>query len=148
MLKPRTDLAVEDRTPEFVNERIRERTRARVNSLADAPDDALRERLYDLDTEWDVARAVEAHAGLAVIGTLLLGKLVDKRFYALTGAVGALLVNFSLSRWWPPISVFRRLGFRTPREIDQERCALEAALRSRVAAELDESGMNAPPDDA
>jgi hypothetical protein len=47
--------------------------------------------------------------------------------------------------WCPPVSLFRRLGFRTQREIDEERFALKALLGhfQQVPARAERSGLQA-----
>jgi hypothetical protein len=131
MLFPKTTTRVEENTRPEVNEALRAETRSRIARYARAPESEIRERLEELDREWDVERALETNAAAAVLGTLLLGKTVDKRFYALTAAVGGFLLQHALQGWCPPLPALRRLGFRTASEIEHEREALHSALRSR-----------------
>jgi len=79
----------------------------------------------------DIERALEANASLAVLATLALGRLVHRRFYALTGIVAGFFLNHAVRGWCPPLPALRRMGFRTPREIEDERRLLENALRVR-----------------
>ncbi|MBI3289307.1 MAG: hypothetical protein HYZ74_07295 [Elusimicrobia bacterium] len=125
---------IEDNTDQSINKRIREQAQERVARLATAPDEDVRRRMLELEYEWDVERAVEANMSLAVVATLLLGRFLDRRFYALTGVVGGFLLNHAARGWCPPLPALRRRGFRTAREIDEEHRALETALRSRSAA--------------
>ncbi len=41
-------------------------------------------------------------------------------------AVAGFLFQHAVQGWCPPVPLFRRLGFRTAREIDHERYALKA----------------------
>ncbi|WP_445503783.1 hypothetical protein [Microvirga sp. G4-2] len=83
-------------------------------------------RLRELDREWDVERMLEANAStLAFTGTVL-GATVDKRWLALPALVTAFLFQHAAQGWCPPLSILRRLGFRTAREINTERYALKA----------------------
>jgi hypothetical protein len=54
-----------------------------------------------------------------------VGTFVDHRFYLLPGLVGAFLLQHAIQGWCPPVPIFRRLGFRTAGEIDEERYALK-----------------------
>ena len=51
---------------------------------------------------------------------------MDRRFYLLPAAVAGFLLQHAVQGWCPPVPVFRRLGFRTAAEIDEERYALKA----------------------
>lgn len=135
---------IERHTSAATNQKIIEDTKASVTRWSLATDDELRDRLHALDAEWDVERAIEANAGAAVMGSLLLGRLVDKRFYVLTGVIGALLIQFSRSGFWPNLGLWRMLGFRTTAEIDFERASLQRALRARgyaAGAGVDDAGL-------
>jgi hypothetical protein len=52
--------------------------------------------------------------------------LSSRRWLALPALVAGFLMQHALQGWCPPLPVLRRLGFRTQREIDQERYALKA----------------------
>jgi hypothetical protein len=51
---------------------------------------------------------------------------VDRRWYLLAGVVAGFLLQHAVQGWCPPVPVFRRWGFRTAAEIDEERYALKA----------------------
>jgi hypothetical protein len=105
---------------------IRRRAEESVRSCAAAGPEAIDRRLAELDREWDIERTLEANASGAVLIGLALGTFVDRRLYALPAAVAAFLLQHALQGWCPPVPVFRRLGFRTSAEIDEERYALKA----------------------
>ncbi|MBX9677636.1 MAG: hypothetical protein K2X38_02650 [Gemmataceae bacterium] len=74
----------------------------------------------------DVERTLEANAAsVSLIGSLL-GFTVDRRFFALPGLVAGFLLQHAVQGWCPPLPIFRHLGFRTAREIDDERNALKS----------------------
>lgn len=131
----KTATRVEESSAEEVNAGIRERTKARIARYAAAPEVELRDRLEALDYEWDIERMLEANAAGVVLLGLLMGRTFDRRWYALSGAAGVFLMQHVLQGWCPPVSLFRRLGIRTAREIEHERNALLTALRSRTQAE-------------
>jgi len=89
-----------------------------------ADDATLSGRIRELEREWDVERAIEAHAGSVSLLGLVLGVAVDRRFLALPFAVAGFLVLHSLEGLYPPLAVMRRLGIRTAAEIHQEILAL------------------------
>ncbi|QDU24344.1 DUF2892 domain-containing protein [Urbifossiella limnaea] len=123
---PSTSQRVPDQTAAHVNEAIRQRTRGSVERAAAGGVPAIDRRLAELDAEWDVERTLEANAATAAATGAALALLVDRRFAVLPLVVGGFLLQHALQGWCPPLPVFRRLGFRTPTEIDEERAALKA----------------------
>jgi hypothetical protein len=111
---------VSARTSAEVNLRIADTTRGRLVRIGDDPQ-AITLRLRELDREWDIERAIETNASLAVLAGITLGATVSRRFFALPAVVGAFLLQHALHGWCPPVPVLRRLGFRTAREIEDER---------------------------
>ena len=122
---PSTAMRVPEHTAHRVNERIRRRTEDTVARCAAAGPEAIARRLEDLDQEWDIERALEANAATVALLGVGLGAFVDRRFYLLPGLVGGFLLQHAIQGWCPPVPVFRRLGFRTAEEIDEERYALK-----------------------
>src|SRR5205085_8288771 len=110
---------------------------ARVRELAAHPQ-AIGPRLAALDREWDVERALATGSScLSLLGLALAGR-TSRRWLWLPLLVQGFYLQHTLQGWCPPLPIFRRLGFRTPHEIDDERCALEALQgepgRERVVA--------------
>jgi hypothetical protein len=126
---------VEDHSPEEINAGIREETKARIARYAAEPEEILRGRLEELEHEWDIERMLEANFAGVVLASLLLGRVAGKGFFALAGIAAVFMTQHVLQGWCPPVSVFRRLGIRTSREIEHERNSLLTALRSRMQAE-------------
>lgn len=83
------------------------------------------QRLEELDGEWDVERVLETNAAVAVLVGVALGTFVHRRFFAVPAIVGGFLLQHALQGWCPPLPIFRRMGFRTPDEINEERYALK-----------------------
>jgi hypothetical protein len=122
---PSTVERVPMHTAEHVNEQIRRQTEENVRRTASAGREAIDRRLRELDEEWDIERTLEANAAtLAAVGAGL-ALTVDRRFALLPLVVGGFLLQHAVQGWCPPVPVFRRLGFRTQREIDEERVALK-----------------------
>jgi hypothetical protein len=106
-------------------------TEENVARYRNASPEAVQGRLAELSREWDIERAIEANAAsIALIG-ILLGAFVDIWFLLVPAIVGLFLLEHALHGWCPPVPILRRLGFRTSREIFEERLALLAATRRR-----------------
>lgn len=121
---PSTTTRVERNTSNAVNERIRARTERNVIYFSEHPNE-IDERLRELDQEWDIERTLEANASTIGIASIALGALVSKRWLFLPFAVCGFLLQHALQGWCPPVSVFRRQGVRTMKEINDERFALK-----------------------
>jgi hypothetical protein len=123
---PTTTRRVPDSTADRVNEAIRLRTRESVERAAAGGVPAIDRRLAELDAEWDTERTLEANAATVAAAGAALALLVDRRFALVPLVVGGFLLQHAVQGWCPPLPVFRRLGFRTQTEIDEERAALKA----------------------
>jgi hypothetical protein len=135
----RTETRVAENTPEEINRQIRRDIRARVLYFAQRPEEIDR-RLDELDREWDIERLLQANAGILSLMGLTFG-VIRSRWYILPAAAAAFLVQHAVQGWCPPVSLLRRIGIRTTREINHERYALKA-LRGdfdsvRLDADLD-----------
>ena len=115
---------VPQHTSEDVNRWIEQETQERVFKFAANPA-AIPRRLRELDEEWDIERLLEANASALAFTGAALGASVDRRWLAVPLVVGAFLFQHAIQGWCPPVPIFRRLGFRTAREIDIERVALK-----------------------
>ena len=82
-------------------------------------------RLAELEREWDLGRAMTAGAAGFTLAGLALTALVDRRFVAVPAMVGGFLLQHAVQGWSPPVTLLRRLGFRTSGEICEERCGLK-----------------------
>lgn len=123
LIPPTTD-RVQRHTDEDLNERITRQTETNVASFAADPR-LIDRRLQELDREWDIERALEANAAIVSLVGLALGRLMNRRWYFLPTAVATFLLQHAVQGWCPPVGLFRRLGVRTEREIDEERFALK-----------------------
>lgn len=125
MLAPTTS-RVARHTSEQVNEEICRQTETNVRQHFGRGPRAISWRLDALDREWDIERLLEANAASLTVLGVVLGATVDRRFFAIPGIVGGFLLQHALQGWCPPVPLFRRLGFRTEQEIQEERYALKA----------------------
>lgn len=131
--QPPADDEVRAHTSDASNARIDDKTRAALEEAGRSPA-AIHARLDALGHEWNVDRALMLNFAI-VAG---LSSSLAMRSLARGGKLGgwgvlfytqiAFLAHHAIRRWCPPMPVFRRLGFRSQREIEAERCALEAGL--------------------
>jgi hypothetical protein len=98
----------------------------RLRQHAEADGASIETRLGELDREWDTDRTIELEASMMGLAGLALGAFVDRRFLAIPAIVGGAVFVQATTGWYPLLPVFRRLGFRTSREIARERYALKA----------------------
>ena len=125
---PSTIDRVPQQTAAHVNEQIRRQTDANIARTLTAGPAAIRQRLAELEREWDIDRLLEPNASSAILVGSALGAFVDKRFFAIPAVIAAFLLQHAIQGWCPPLPVFRRLGVRTGEEINREREALKRAL--------------------
>ncbi len=109
-----------------VNDAILCQMRRNLEEYHAAGPQAVSTRLQQLDAEWDIERTLEANAASVALIGLGLGAFVDRRYFVLPAVVAGFLLQHALQGWCPPLPIFRRLGFRTQPEIEQERYALKA----------------------
>ena len=109
-----------------INHRIREAMVHRLEHYRAHPDEIGR-RIQELNEEWDVERALATGSSLLSIAGLALGlaRGRERRWFALPLAVQAFYLQHTIQGWCPPLPILRRLGFRTPMEIELERAALK-----------------------
>lgn len=115
-------------TPADVNERIRDEMEARVTYLSRRGPEAMRRRLGELEEEWDVERCLETMAPSLTLTGLILGVVSNRKWFAVSLLVQSFFLQHALQGWCPPLPVMRRLGIRTPEEINEERFALKTLL--------------------
>lgn len=138
---PKTTERVAENTSASINRQIQEQTRASIASHARSGSTAIAQRLEELDNEWDVERTLEANAATVALVGVALGATVHRAWFLLPGAVAAFLLQHAVQGWCPPLPIFRRLGFRTQSEIEQERYALKA-LRGDFGSVKDKNAVS------
>src|SRR5947207_8821575 len=77
----------------------------------------LRQRVRQLDREWDVERLTAATAGVLLLVGLRLASLWGEQWLVFPAVVAACLLLHALLGWTPALPLFRVLGFRRPQEI-------------------------------
>ena len=129
---PNTVERVPAHTSDDVNRRIRLEADKRVRHFSENPA-GIDRRLRELDEEWDIERVLEANAASIAFTGTLLAATVHKRWLMLPVLVTGFLFQHAVQGWCPPVPILRRWGYRTAREIDEERVALKA-LRGDFSA--------------
>lgn len=110
---------------EELDKAVQRRMESRLSYYVDHPEE-IDARLGELDREWNIERVVQAKGGGLAAAGLLLGATVDRKWLALSAIGAAFLLQQAIQGWCPPYIPLRRAGFRTGREIEQERYALIA----------------------
>jgi len=108
-----------------VNQSIADHSLARL-ARCTTSNELIAARLRAVNREWDVERGLQAWAAGVVVAGATLAATRDRRWVALPAVVGTFLLQHAVQGWCPPLTVFRRLGFRTAGEIARERYALKA----------------------
>ncbi|WP_242929145.1 DUF2892 domain-containing protein [Pontibacter vulgaris] len=108
------------------NREIDEKTLENINRYGYDSPKKIDKRLKKLSKEWDLERALEVNASTLALTGLVLGATKDKRWFILPGIVASFLLQHGLQGWCPPLPILRKMGFRTRKEIDEERNALKA----------------------
>jgi hypothetical protein len=116
---------VRENSSETANRKIDEKALSYVRHYIDKSAEEIDARIEMLDKEWDIERVLELNAASLALSGVLLG-LKDQRWTILSGVVGAFLIQHAIQGWCPPVVLFRALGVRTRKEIDQEKYTLKA----------------------
>lgn len=121
---PKASTRVQDHTPAPINLKIHRQMQERVEILSAQDRSRIDERLRDLDREWDTERLLQANFATVTLISLALGAFVNQKWLRLAVGVPLFMIQHGLQGWCPPLSVFRRIGVRTPEEIENERYEL------------------------
>jgi hypothetical protein len=112
--------------------------RRRVEVYAHKGPEAIKQRIEELEREWDIERTLELNASTIALTGLLLGLSVNKKWLIVPGLVLPFLLQHAVQGWCPPLPLLRNWGFRSREEIDSEKYALKA-LRGDFAQATDAS---------
>src|SRR6266403_1195260 len=117
---------VQAQTAEDVNEKIEQSAKRRVLRAAGSGEVAISRDIQKLENEWDMERWLETNASALAFSGVVLGLMVNKKYFAIPCFVLPFLFQHPVQGWCPPVPLFRRKGVRTRREIDAEKYALKA----------------------
>jgi hypothetical protein len=121
---------VREHSPPHVNRRIALTAQASAELAIRQGRNQIVRRLAELDYEWEgtaLTLGLHRFAHPPLFGPRPKGLLY------LVGAQMAFLMLHATVGWCPPVSVFRRMGYRTKSEIDAERELLVRALENPPA---------------
>lgn len=108
------------------NRRIDTQTQQCLERFAASDREAISRHIDALDREWDVERYLQMNAGIVSLSGLVLGTVASRRFLMLPAVVFGFFFQHATQGWCPPLPVFRKMGVRTRREINEEKYALKA----------------------
>ena len=107
------------------NKAIDEEIKACMEEYKDSTFGEINHRLKILNSEWGIERMLQVNASVIALLGLTLGTFLNKRWYGLSGVVAGFLLQHGLQGWCPPLPLFRSLGYRTQKEITEERIGLK-----------------------
>jgi hypothetical protein len=122
---------VRSHTPTHVNWRINHEILGAVTYLSRQSPDVVNNHIKNLDYEWDIDRALMLNFALIGGTVFSLGLTQNRKWFYLLGAQTAFLAWHALSGWCPPVSLLRRMGFRTKTEIETEKRMLLRLLEQK-----------------
>ncbi|MFP4470438.1 MAG: hypothetical protein ACLFPE_07125 [Bacteroidales bacterium] len=126
--KPGKD-RVRSSTSDSINAEIDRQINERIARYASSDEAAIKNRIKELDKEWDIERTLEINAASFALAGVILGATVNKKWLILPGIVTTFLAQHALQGWCPPLPLFRKFKIRTRKEIDKERYALVELLK-------------------
>lgn len=112
-------------TADEVNQILYEGTLRRIMFYEMHPEQ-IPQRLRELDQEWDIERMIETEAPTMTLTGILLGLTAGRHWLVLPLFAQGMMLVHAIQGYYPMIPLFRRMGFRTQREIATERYALLA----------------------
>jgi hypothetical protein len=117
---------VEENTSANTLQEIRTQTLRNLKHFAQHPE-GIKDRLKELNREWDTERVLEANAATLAFAGTILGFTVNRKWFYLPGVVTAFLLQHALQGWCPPLPIIRNIfKVRTRHEIDEEVFALKS----------------------
>lgn len=124
---------VRNETPPYVNARIDKYIQGSIQHYSGQDRDCILKRIFELDREWDIDRALMLN--FAVVGgtTFTAGMKGNRKLLYFLAVQMFFLGLHAIKGWCPPVSLFRRMGFRTRYEIEYEKTALLDILKKKDA---------------
>lgn len=142
MIAPSATRVIEN-TAEHVNREIVRETERNIAYYREHPEE-ITTRLAELDREWDIERALETGSSALTLTGLFMGITSSRKWLALSLTVQGFFMQHALQGWCPPLPLLRRLGFRTPDEINRERNALLALRDDRSGRSVGDVDGHSP----
>lgn len=111
-------------TSDSVNEEIERQIEATVGYYKKQDEQAIKERILQLEHEWNAERVLLLSLGSIMLAGSALSLGVNKKWGAAAVAAAALLIQMPFTGWNPALAALRRVPVRTNYEIDLEKKAL------------------------
>jgi len=115
-------------TAQSINREIDRETEDNIRRYKQQSAGAIRERIKQLDKEWDIERTLELNASAVAFAGVILAATVNKRWLIVPGIVSFFLGQHAIQGWCPPLPLLRMFKIRTRKEIDKEKYALLEVL--------------------
>lgn len=115
---------IRNNTSPAVNLKIDHYLEEEIRKYANQDIESITKKITQLNKEWDIERWLELNASIISFIGVLLGFL-SLYWLILPLIILAFLSQHAIQGWCPPIPIFRKLGVRTQKEIDQEIYALK-----------------------
>lgn len=131
-------------TDAAVNQHLRDEAQRHI-AYYRAHRDEIGQRIEELNEEWDVARALATGSSCLSLAGMALGLSGRRRTLLLAVAVQSFHLQHSIRGWCPPLPLLRRLGVRTPMEIEHERTALKELCEDVTENPAPAGGCGTPP---
>jgi len=119
---------VRDMTSERVNQKIDQQALQEIARVKEQGPSAIRQRLEEIEKEWDIDRVLMLNFSVLVFAQLVLAKTHNRKWLWGPLVQTPFLFMHSVLGWCPPSLWFRPMGFRTRKEIQNEREVLLVAL--------------------
>lgn len=126
---PSTQSKVNNATPDHINQKIERETEARINTFKRKDPEAVKQRISELEREWDTECVLEVNMASLALASSIMALTVNKKWAYFSGAVSVFMLQHALQGWCPPLPLIRRMGVRTMSEINLEKQALKDLLK-------------------
>jgi hypothetical protein len=121
----KTTTRVDAHTSPSMRKHLQQRLVANVRRFVNADRHQIDQRMKELDKEWSVERVIEVEASAMIGLGATLGLLHNRKWFALSGLATSMVVLHNTRGSYPLLPVFQRLGFRSQKDILDERNALK-----------------------
>jgi hypothetical protein len=87
--------------------------------------DKISVRIKELENESDIETALETNASAIGLTGVVFSLLFGKKWLLVPAVVTGFLLQHATQGWCPPLTIFRKMGYRTRKEIETEKHALK-----------------------
>jgi len=122
---PPSTKRVELKTNKKVNQIIKTKTVNRIKQYMNTTPEDITRRIKQLNNEWDTERVLETNASIFIVISIVLGFFISSNWFIFAFIVGFFLLVHAIYGWCPPLPIIRRLGVRTPEEINDEKTVMK-----------------------